>query len=129
VYEENVHIPLLVSAPGAIDTDVRRGGVVSLLDAAPTVLDLLGLPNVPGFQGSSALDGQPRMAPFYADYSLGVLGVRDGRFKYIYELESRRARLFDLERDPGERRNIVGEERDAAAWYERRISGWIAGAP
>ena len=36
------------------------------------------------------------MALFFADYSLGLLGLRDGQRKFIYELGSGRARLFDV---------------------------------
>jgi len=72
-------VPLVVAVPGMVRGEIRTTTVTSLVDIAPTVLDLLGLPPQSGFQGESALNGKPRMALFFADYSLGLLGLRDGR--------------------------------------------------
>src|SRR5439155_21652365 len=51
LYEENVHVPLMLEVPGAIDGPVRSGRIVSVLDTAPTVLDLLGIDRPAGIQG------------------------------------------------------------------------------
>ena len=66
------------------------------------------------------------MALFFADYSLGLLGLRDGRFKYIYELESRRSRLFDLDRDPLEAHDIAAQRVDDVRWYAETLRAWSA---
>ena len=71
------------------------------------------------------LSGSPRMALFFADYSLGLLGLRDGRMKCVYELESGRTKLFDLSADPGETHNLAAQQADAAGWYARRLRAWI----
>jgi len=128
LYEENIHVPFVVSAPGAIAARTRVARVVSVLDTAPTILDLLGLPPSPRHEGTSALDPRPRMALFFADYSLGLLGLRDGRLKYIYEIESGRSRLFDLQSDPRELRDISAADASAARWYRDRVRAWIASA-
>ena len=60
--------------------------VVSLVDTAPTILDLMGIPAPANYQGRTMLDGAPRMALFFADYSLGLLGLRDGPWKFVYEI-------------------------------------------
>ena len=52
------------------------------------------------------LDDEPRAALFFADYSLGLLGLRDGPMKFIYGLNSGRAKLFDVNADPEERQNL-----------------------
>ena len=57
------------------------------------------------------------MALFFADYSLGMLGLRDGPMKFIYELDSGRSRMFDLEIDPGERLNVAGGNIERARAY------------
>ena len=52
LYEENVHVPLILLGP-----DVARGRrieqPVSLMDVAPTLLELLGLPAAQTFEGRS----------------------------------------------------------------------------
>jgi hypothetical protein len=126
VYEENVHVPFVLAAPGAIAHQIRSSRVVSTLDAAPTLLDFLGLAPEPSHQGRSVFDDRPRMALFFADYSLGLLGLRDGPWKYIYELESGRSRLFDVGRDPQEAHNLAEDDPGAARWYQQRLRQWSA---
>jgi lipoteichoic acid synthase len=124
VYEENVRVPLVIAAPGA--APMRIGGAASLIDAAPTLLDLLGRSIPRGFQGRSLLAGVPRSALFFTDYSLGLLGLRDGCRKYVFELESRRSRLFDLCSDPAETVDLAARDPGWAAVYRDRLERWAA---
>jgi arylsulfatase A-like enzyme len=61
---------------------------------------------------------------FFADASLGLLGLRDGNRKYIYETDSGRSRLFDLDADPAELTNLADSQPDLADRYEREVVGW-----
>jgi len=72
------------------------------------------------------LDDEPRVALFFADYSLGMVGLRDGPMKFIYEPDSGRAKLFDVADDPDERRNVAGRDVARARAYERVLRGWSA---
>ena len=78
IYEENVRVPFLIVAPGAVTSEIRKKDPVSLVDAAPTILDLLGLPEVATYQGTSILAPRARMSLFYTDYAQGWLGLVDG---------------------------------------------------
>ena len=109
-----------------IPRQVRSREVVSLIDTAPTILDLVGLGTPAMYQGRSMLDGEPRMALFFADYSLGLLGLRDGPRKFIYELDSGRSRLFDVERDQQERWDLSAREPDRIRWYALHLRNWSA---
>jgi hypothetical protein len=126
LYEENVRVPFIVAAPGAIDRTERSRTTISLVDVAPTMLDLLGLPIPAERQGQSALDGPARMALFFTDYSLSLAGLRDGRWKLVHDLTSGRSKLFDLERDPSERANVAPDHPARVAEYERRLNAWAA---
>jgi arylsulfatase A-like enzyme len=126
LYEENVHVPFLIAAPGLFTEQIRSSKVVSLLDTAPTVLDLAGLQGPPDYQGRSVLDCEPRMALFFADYSLGMLGLRDGASKFIYELESGRSRLYDLDVDRDEKINLAAGNPGQTAWYADNLKNWSA---
>jgi len=64
------------------------------------------------------------MGLFYTDYSLGLVGLRDGRWKYIYELESRRSELFDLDQDPSETTDLSGSLPDRTATYHNLLLRW-----
>jgi glucan phosphoethanolaminetransferase (alkaline phosphatase superfamily) len=103
LYEENVRVPFVVAAPGLIDRQIRARRIVSLIDTAPTTLDLLGVAPPASYEGRSMLDGTPRRALFFTDYSLRLLGFREGARKVIYDAGSERVKMFDVERDPDER--------------------------
>ena len=126
LYEENVRVPYLIAAPGLLHGPKRVARVASLVDTAPTVLDLLGVPAPDGYQGRSLLDGPTAVALFCTDYSLGLLGLRDGRWKLIHELESGRSRLYDLEDDPDERRDVAAQHPERVAAYREHLLRWAA---
>jgi len=126
IYEENIHVPYFIVAPGLINQPIRVKRVASLVDTAPTILDLLGLPIPQEYQGSSLLDSPSQMALFYTDYSLGLLGLRDGGWKFVYELESGRAKLFDLATDPDEKKNLASQEPERVQAYRGRLKSWAA---
>src|SRR6266571_1574819 len=55
VYDENVHVPYVIAAPGLIEDKIRIPSAASLIDTAPTILDLLGLDVPEKLQGTSLL--------------------------------------------------------------------------
>jgi Sulfatase len=126
IYEENVRVPLFVSMPGVLTESKSVKRMASLIDLAPTVLDLLGLTPVPDYQGASLLAPGERPALFFTDYSLPLAGVRDGKWKLITELNSSRAKLFDVETDPGETRNVAGQHPDLVTMWQRRLDHWAS---
>ena len=126
VYEENVRVPFLVAAPGLVTQQVRGRRVVSLIDTAPTLLDVAGLQVPESYHGRSMLEPGQRMALFYADYSLGMLGLRDGPWKFIYELESGRSKLFDVEKDPQEKLDLSERHVEQARGYTQDLRSWSA---
>ena len=83
----------------------------------------LALPQPP-YQGRTLLDRAPRMALFFTDYSLGLLGLRDGPWKLIYETNSGRVRLYNLESDPQEHTDAAAAEPARVRWYESIVRDW-----
>ncbi|HWC97130.1 MAG TPA: sulfatase [Candidatus Sulfopaludibacter sp.] len=126
VYEENVHVPFLIAAPGSMRRQQRVSKVVSLIDTAPTILDLMGLPPPVTYQGRTMLDGAPRMALFFADYSLGLLGLRDRQWKFVYEIGSGRTKLFDLTVDPREKADVSALDAPRVSWYGQILRVWCS---
>jgi hypothetical protein len=84
----------------------------------------LGLEVPPEFQGHSLLRPGNRMALFFTDYSLGFLGLRDGCWKYIYEIDSSRSKLFDLCEDPEETHNLSAQFPHRVQSYNQILQGW-----
>jgi lipoteichoic acid synthase len=127
LYEENLRVPFVIAIPGLHQEQVRSQQVVSLIDLAPTVLDVMGV-NVPSsYQGRTALAGEPLMALFFADYSQAFTGLRDGRWKFISERGSGRSRLYDLQLDPGEKANVAQAHEQRVRRYSEALEGWSAG--
>jgi arylsulfatase A-like enzyme len=108
VWEENIRVPMMVSIPGVTKGQRRVASPASVLDIAPTVLDLAGLNAPPDFEGGSLLEPTRRMAPFFADYSREILGLRDGCWKIQYDRRDERTQLFDLCDDPAETSDVAG---------------------
>lgn len=138
-YQEVLRVPLLVRGPGVARG--RRVSIpVSLVDVAPTVLALAGLP--PG----DALDGVS-LEPLWAENE-GRLAdralfseadhndvedditrsVRYRSFKLHYNRLTRQYRLFDLEHDPGETIDVASEQANAVAALSERLSRFMAAA-
>ncbi len=126
IHEENVRIPLVIAAPGAVQHTIRLSRIASVIDIAPTVLDLLGLPREARHQGTSLLPARSQMALFYTDYSIGWLGLADQCWKYLYDLDSKRSRLFDVCRDPGETDDHAAQDPDRVVAYRDRVLAWAA---
>jgi arylsulfatase A-like enzyme len=124
-WDENVRVPLVVSLPGVIPP-ARARQVASVVDVAPTILDLLGEPAPAGYDGSSLLAGPARMAFVFTDYALGWAGLRDGCWKYLLEIEADRSRVFDVCRDPDETRDLSARHPARVEAYRGRTLDWLS---
>ncbi|MBN1337192.1 MAG: sulfatase [Deltaproteobacteria bacterium] len=113
-YEENQHVPLVVSAPWRIPPK-RVPSVVRGVDVFPTVLDLAGVPVPQGINGASLLpliDGPAADRPSIGGTHMydSVVYYRSGPWKLLLERTgARRSQLFDLSKDPGERTDLSGK--------------------
>lgn len=126
IYEENVRVPLIMVAPGLMHTQTRVPHLASVIDIAPTVLDLLGLEIPSSYQGLSLLDHRPAAVLFYTDYASRLVGLREDRWKFIYEFESGRSQLFDLQSDPNEITNLRSAFPDKARAFASHVQSWSA---
>jgi arylsulfatase A-like enzyme len=126
IYEENVRVPFLIAVPGAVAAALRPMRPASLIDVAPTTLDLLGLPVPAAHEGTSLVEPRSSMALFYTDYSLGWLGLVDGCWKYLHEIDSGRSRLFDVCVDPGETQDRSTSLPERVTAYRDHVRRWAA---
>ena len=125
IYDENVHVPYLVVAPGLIREQIRVREGMSLIDTEPSILDLLGLPIPAGLQGTSMLDPAPRMSLFFTDYSLSWLGLYDDCRKYLFQINAARSLLYDLCVDPNETIDLSSRQPERASAYRSLLERWI----
>jgi arylsulfatase A-like enzyme len=125
VYEEDVHVPLLIWFPRRYRSGARSDVIASQIDLAPTIAELAGLPAAAEWQGRSlfAPARMPR-AYFYVADDRFTLGIRDGAWKYMFDLREGRDELYDLERDPTEQQNLAPLMPERAARMRRRLAAW-----
>jgi len=125
VYDENVRVPLMIWNPRLFPTARRSAQVTSHVDINPTVAELMGLPAAPDWQGRSvfAPDRPPR-AYFYAANDLYLLGVREGKWKYIYDATRAREELYDLANDPDEQRSLAAANTERCRVLRQRLASW-----
>ena len=129
ILEESLRTPLIVRWPGVVRPGSRSDRMVSLLDFAPTFLEVAGVPVPSDIQGRSlvpVLEGRPpadwRTSFYYHYYEYPVwhrvrphYGVVTDRYKLVhyYHPDLDEWELYDLRRDPGETRNFIHDPRQA----------------
>lgn len=124
-------VVFMVRAPGL--EPARISETVSSLSVMATALDLLGLPPVEAVQGRSlatlaqgeATGWMPTV--FSQGLSLGggedrILSMRTGSKRLVLDTESGEKRMFDLETDPGELRDVTAEQPDVASQMARAVA-------
>jgi choline-sulfatase len=118
LWEELVHVPMVIHLPGAEQRVIETPR--SHIDLAPTILDLMGAPPDPKHRGKSLraelLGGAPEPRPVVLDLPRDNLqdrrrAVIDGREKIIARGDDERWLFYDLEKDPKERKNLTETER------------------
>ena len=144
LYEEGVRVPLIFSWPGEIPPDRVSAGPISLVDLAPSILELAGIGPHHALEGQSlaaAIRGLSRIDPerpvhLYrrpyegeqvADgvYAEGEkFALRRGPWKLIEGPAENSLELFDLEGDPLETRNLACVEPEVVARMREDLTRW-----
>ncbi len=117
-YDAVVRTPLVIAAPKVPAAGSAVTELVQNLDIAPTLLEMVGVERPPGWSGRSlawALAGKPSPAasppPAFSEgaWTFWIGSVLQGDRKFILVTPQDRM-LFDLAKDPGEKKNLAMEE-------------------
>lgn len=132
LYDPLLRVPLIVRAPGR-PPQGRVDQPVSAVDVAPTLLALAGLPRPEGMDGRPlpqlGFDSRPADAPVFAQCN-DELAVRVGRHKLLTSRAPEGTTLlFDLQADPGEKANLLPNEKATAASLQRHAADYWRRAP
>jgi choline-sulfatase len=149
LYEEAVRVPVVLSWPGHIRAGQSLTAPISLVDLAPTLLDLAAVPAQPPAMAGRSLarvlrgEEQPDAErPLFlrggsdaaaekqgstADGSR--YGVRLGSYKLIATPGSGTPELYDLATDPDERHNVAAEQADRASRLAAMLEEWVRSGP
>jgi choline-sulfatase len=128
LYNEAIHVPLLLKLPAGQLAGSAAAAPAALTDVAPTILALLGLPVPKALRGASLLglldDRRVYAETFYPRLHFGwsdLASLVGRRYHYI---DGPDPELYDLERDPHESRNLLGDERRVAAAMRSELAGY-----
>jgi N-sulfoglucosamine sulfohydrolase len=130
LYDSGLHVPLIVRWPGQIEPGSVRNELVALLDLAPTMLSLAGVP-IPGHLQGQAFLGAAR-AEKPREYIYGardrmdetydlIRAVRDSRFKYL--------RNYRPELPYSQRIAYMDEMPTMQEWRRLHAAGRLSGPP
>ena len=134
LYDEQIHVPLIVKPPGAHGPPRVSEGLTTSLDIAPTIVAAAHLQPPPAMQGHVLpLDGgaAPARESTFAEEDLegNVLqAVRTREWKLVTANEGNPRglapeELYDLPHDPAEQRNVVASAPAGAADSMRAALG------
>jgi arylsulfatase A-like enzyme len=139
LYDETIHVPLLLKMPEAQPSAKRVAAKVRLVDIAPTLLEIAAIPVPSQMQGQSLLriakSSGSADQPIYSRSDLPQRGFgwspleswRAGKYLYI---RAPKPELYDLTSDPGATHNLAQSSKatlDTMAGqlesFDRRFNG------
>jgi len=152
LYEENVHVPLILRYPPAVPAGGRIEARVQSNDIFPTLLELSGIDHatVPGSTPLPLRDGEGVGRPYaFVDmarptvfmsmmeaewpganvraFDRSIRAVQGPRFKYVWASDGER-RLYDIPADPLEQHDLSGAHPEIQAHLDRILTGFHEGS-
>jgi arylsulfatase A-like enzyme len=143
LYDTNLWVPLVFHCPAKLPRGKRIQGTVTLIDVAPTILEILGLGEV---ARREAMEGR-NLVPYINGKKLAAFpeplfltestwmrrkGVRTAEWKLIVEwggtpehFHRPPVELYDLKNDPGEYHNLAQQRPDVVAMLRSQLEEWI----
>ena len=159
LYEEQLSIPLLIRHRDRIESGTRITAATSSIDLATTILELVGIGNLPEIRGRSLLSPAgtaPRNRDAYAErrhfkatdiersdalrkltksfphQPIGSIGEKCALVRDDWKFiwnTNGLHELYDLKGDPGEQRNLLSVELERAKDLQTAIIEWRKKAP
>jgi arylsulfatase A-like enzyme len=146
LYDDVLRVPLILRHPSL--PPARIAGLVQLIDLAPTLLDIVGLPSPDSFSGKSLrpliMEGKgvndcifagsaytPRKTSLYFRDASITLAIRGDEWKLIHERVFSGSgpvdqyELYRLKRDPDELENLAEREPAVLARLKKDLDEWL----
>ena len=144
LYDESIHIPLIMRYPPEIPAGVVVEQMVRIVDVAPTILSLAKIPKPENFGTSSfevphaerdltglIQNGSWGVAPPVLSFGHlhgGLSSVRSENLKVI-QRNNEKPRFYDLEKDPREQSRIKGRKSPELKALRKQLRAWGLVAP
>jgi len=131
LFKESLNASLIISCPTAFAPGRVVTEPVELLDLVKTCLDLAGSPEVAkrppyGYSLVPLLTGKGRYQRDNVAFGEieGFYAAVTERYKYI--ANEKQPILFDLEKDPDELHNVIGQNADIGRQLQQAVDTWLA---
>lgn len=130
LYNEALKVPLILQIPGRSHSVVERD--VALVDLFPTILDLARVDQIKGLRGRTLMPliDDPKAAwdyPIFAElvrypnWKEDIKTMIYKRLKVIYHMTRNTWELYDLNADPGEKKNLFFTHPKAKEYKARLL--------
>ncbi|UCG32198.1 MAG: sulfatase [Phycisphaerales bacterium] len=130
LYDAVIRIPAVIRFPGGRFGGARVRGMVESVDLAPTILSYLGLAIPLAFEGRDLMPmfrGQSEGREVVFSESWGwrtIKSIRTERWKLLWKIKADRFKLYDLEADAGELRDVSAEHPEVTERLKARLLKW-----
>ncbi len=138
LYGELLNVPLIVKLPQQRRGGERLGNLAGVVDIAPTMLEVAGLPPLAGANGEDLLartsdSDESSERVYFADVDLRVKSVVSESSKLIAHWrrgpdEEMRVELYNMIRDPGEQLDVSTKEVAQVVRLRRALQAWVRSA-
>jgi arylsulfatase len=146
LYEETVHVPLIFYYPEMFGKTEHVNGFVQHVDLVPTILEIIGIEYdqklYDGVNLLPLINGEKERLRQYVYFEESYIqrkqGIRTDKYKYLTacdetngycrycsKVHSGPEELYDLENDPGEKKNIVKEHSAEAEMLKEQLNSII----
>lgn len=139
-YEGGTRVPLIVRWPRVVEAQSQCDQYVIVEDLFPTFLEMAGVADYEQIGGAidgvsfvpllKGTEGFPANRPIYWHYpntygQSPYSSIRQGDWKLIYHYGSRKAELFNLRDDLGERHNLAEQQPATADELVRKLAAFL----
>lgn len=130
MYDEVVHTPLIIRAPGKLPSGKRVAGMTQAIDIMPTVLELLGVTPSKRIQGQSLLPviagKSPGRGEVYSEFATTKM-LQTADWKLVHYVGAPLGELYNLREDPHELSNLYNDPAHAKvrAEMQSRLIDWL----
>ncbi len=134
-YEGGIATPFIVRWPGVVKPGTLTHQIGHVIDVMPTCLEIVGVPYPKTFSGNTVLpvegrsllgifrggERPPPKSLFWAQH--GNRALREGKWKLVWDTDSEKWELYDMEADRTERQNLAAKHpvkvKELASAYKR----------
>lgn len=132
LYEEQIHIPIIIRDPFHFPSEQRIGSMVGTIDIMPTILRLLNISVPAECEGKSLIPLIKDEKNFFIDNlffeedldGIIIQAIRRKQWKLIFYPKTNKLVLFNLEKDAEEKHDMATEYPELASSLYEEMKHW-----